>query len=376
MQSVHRLIRFAGACFVLGAVSVFGAPVFRGPPIRVVEIPRSALHESLMQPYQHDQLHLALQGNRVLGQGLRPNGQAYQFEMKVEPGSSLFNQQLRGLVEQSGAHTRITLDRSFLEAPDQRGVDLQGFSNIVAWRAPVVGIESLKTVSNESILMSKIVGCCLYGIPPLRAAEYRRVLGNARIDPQDIRVASLFVDNATEAQIAGSPAFRKARLSGDAGWIRDERDIGALLWQASGKTLVLLAHTEGFDYVIRGPAGEVRARIPISEVRRLAKAYRVNLIDLGCSNATRVDNVSQFGFGLLTEYRSTAAVDAVNRAIQDSRTALDFLGAIASDDIKVVIDAQFSWPNSTSHEVSLYRRWLSDSWYRIARLSLHFQSNP
>ena len=271
------------------------------------------------------------------------------------------------------------LDISVFDESGRPRVDLTGVKNVrivdgSQSRAIDVQPEALTTAKPPPSLIAKLRGCCLYGRPPHASATLLTALANERLQPSDVKFASLFIDSATEAAVSRSQQVRSARLAGDARSVTDLATFSKLMASAKGSTLVLVGHVEGSQYVIRDSGNRERFRIEIAEVRKLARANGVRLIDVGCET-TRAITSAALGFGVMTKYNSVDAVHSINRALVQSRNLQDFLVHMTSDGLKVVVEPSFL-VQVGEKQASIYSRMrvtARDLWAKVATVTV---SNP
>ena len=263
---------------------------------------------------------------------------------------------------------------------DQDGiprVDLSGIKNITivdgAKHVSLISdVSPLTTAKPPPSIIAKIKGCCLYGRPPHETKKMAALLETAKFDKSNLKIASLFIESATEHQLKTSGPLKKAVIRSSARSLHTEADIRKIFEEAKGTTLVLLGHVENSDYVILGSGDSTQLRIPIARVRQMAKENNVSLIDIGCETVKAIKS-SNFGFGVMTRYRSTDAVKALERAVMQSNTLGDFLVHIASTDLRVVIEPSFL--QSESRSVTVFekiRRKGQEIWTRVARITFSF----
>jgi hypothetical protein len=181
----------------------------------------------------------------------------------------------------------VLLDTSVFSSDGYPLVDLRGARNIriVNGRDGKVltngSIERLDRSSPPPLLLSKVQGCCIYGIPPHLAPGFHQALQQRRFQKRDVRFLSLIRDSGTEKAIG--KAFNLASLSlGRIGQrIESLSQIERAFKSAQGKTVVMLSHVEGEEFVVRNPRQEIVLSVQVATVRALAKQYQVELVDLG-----------------------------------------------------------------------------------------------
>lgn len=268
------------------------------------------------------------------------------------------------------AEIQVLLDVSVFDNEGVPRVDLTGANNIrlVDGRRNAVlegAPELMLTSEPPPSLVAKVMGCCLYARPPHWAAKFSKVLAQRRFDARKAKVISLFIDTSTEQEMARSKQITKARIGGDAGQLKSAADLERAFMSAQGTTVVLLAHVEGRDYVMRTSANAVQLRVPIERVRAMARAADVNLIDIGCET-TRAIAVKSFGFGIMGRYNTVDTVKALEHALDSSRTQQDFLVKLSSNGLKIVLEPSFLQPRAQS--ASVYER-VREGWVRVAQVT-------
>lgn len=240
---------------------------------------------------------------------------------------------------------QVLLDLSIFDGAGVPRIDLTGVKNfqfVNARRNQTLDISSemMETVLPPPSLIAKIKGCCLYGRPPHWSPRMSEVLSKQRFDPKNIRIASLFIESATDREIEHSNLVKNVRVKGDSKQVKSEIDLKNIFVEAKGRTLVLLGHVEGADYVIRTSANVEQLRVPIANVRAMAKGSGVQLIDIGCQT-TKVIREEAFGFGVMTNYRSVEAVKSLELAMEKAKTVEDFLVILSSEGLKIVLEPSF-----------------------------------
>ena len=177
---------------------------------------------------------------------------------------------------------------------------------------------------------------------------------------------------------------RSSRLKGDAQELRSVQDLHQLIQSARANflsqffgrknVLVLLGHVEGMDYVVRTPENIEQLRVPIAEVRRIARMNGVSLIDIGCKTVKAMEE-EMFGLGVMTEYHSVSAVKSLEAALTRSKSFGEFLENMGSEDLKLIMEPSFVRGSRTAHGIGIYRRFLSSSkeiWVKVAEITMTF----
>lgn len=235
--------------------------------------------------------------------------------------------------------------------------------------------EILTTATPPPSAIAKIKGCCLYGRPPHLATAYGEALSKRPFDASNVKVASLFIDRATEDAFQVSRGAKAARVAGDGSKLNDINQLKTIFATAKGKTLILIGHVEGVDYVVRNSANAEKFRVPIETIRSMARENNVSLIDIGCETTAAIQTKA-LGFGVIGKYNSVEAVKSVERALQQSRNLQDMLEAMSSEGLKIVIDQNFVKERVTSTRASVYsqaKNVARSFWVRVAQVT--FTSN-
>jgi len=200
---------------------------------------------------------------------------------------------------------------------------------------------------------------------------FSKELSDKQFNKKRVKVASLFIDSGTSEAFANAPLARAARVKGDSEALKTEADLVNLLEASKGLTLVLLAHVEGSDYVVRTSSKQEQFRMPIKTVRSLARQNNVSLIDIGCETTKAITEES-FGFGVMTRYNSIEAVMSVEKALSDAKTHQDFLVSMSSEGLKIVVDPTYfenQLPTSRATVYSKVKDVTQNLWVKVAQVS-------
>jgi hypothetical protein len=273
-------------------------------------------------------------------------------------------------------NVKLLLDRSVFSEGGYPEVDVHGARNvsIVDGRQGNVLVEGPIDVLDRNapppVLMSKVQGCCLYGIPPHLAGRYQEALRARPFKADSVRFVSLVRDTGTENAI--NRAGRLSQLRVGQGPIGNMAQLEDAMKAARGKTLILLSHVEGADFVVRDPAQRVVLSAPVEAVRKLASKYDVELLDLGCQTAQQINDDSM-GFGVATKFNTVSAVDALEKALIQSSNYSEFFDKLTSENLKVVIDAGFTrdWPLCA--DVYAKANSPRSLWVKLARVFVSFR---
>jgi hypothetical protein len=273
----------------------------------------------------------------------------------------------------------IFLDISMFDANGIPLIDLSKIKNIKVVDGDKGVIltrqsEILNTAKPPPSLISKIKGCCFFARPPYNAELYKKLLEQRKFDPSNLRVASLFIDSGTESAFQNSKVLKNLRVSNDSKSIKSVKDIESIFIKSKGKTLILLGHIEGSDYVINNSANREQFRISIDNLRKLAARESVSLIDIGCETTKAIKN-ELLSIGILTKYNSVDAVNAIDLSVRESKTYADLLEKISSNNLKIVVDQYFVNNNSSMIRSTIYSRIKNkgkDVWVKIANITFSF----
>jgi hypothetical protein len=318
-----------------------------------------------------------------------------------------------GKVEHAVKQTvRFVLDESVFDEQGVPRIDLTNVkhNNIIltkrmtshsVWVADTIQplpikVELLITSKPPPSVIAPLPGqCCLRGRPPGAVEEMSRRLTELPFNSEEIKFASLFTGSGTELAIQAAPHVQDVRVKGDARKLSSEDDLRLLFEQSRGKTLVLLGHVKGGDYVVhqRGsnegslnpmhPQGgdEALLSVPIWRVREWAKQNKVTLIDIGCKTAEAIQE-ENIGFGVIEEYKSGKAIHALETALTQSKSFEEFFSHFASEEsgLKFVIEPSFidNLASAQSKEgglISIFWRILSSGkeiWFKIAEITVPF----
>jgi hypothetical protein len=274
-------------------------------------------------------------------------------------------------------HVKVHVDVSIFDANGIPRIDLSEVKNvsIVDGHKGVdlaSGGEVLTTQKPPPSLIAKIKGCCFFGRPPHRVNEYGEALKKRAFNPSEVQIASLFIDSATEAVLTKNKALKSARLAGDGKALRSISDLEKLFASARSKTLILLGHVEGSDYVIRDAANKEQFRTSIESIRNLAKQESVSLVDIGCETTKAIQSAS-LGVGISTKYNSVEAVKAISRAMKTSKNFAEFMEGISSKGLKIVVDESFVTDQVNTIRTTVYSRLkgaVKAKWIQVARVTL------
>lgn len=191
-------------------------------------------------------------------------------------------------------------------------------------------------------LIEAIAGCCLKGRPAGRGAAISRSLARINFHADDIALLSLVVDSATTAAIGESSilssAAKRGKNDASSNW---EGKIAASLQDNNGKTLVMLTHVSKGDVVIEGASGISEYSVKIDDLHRMAQDSNVNLVLVGCDTLSQAD-LHRGMIGIVGKYNTHHAVRQLDFAIKNSKSALEFLTNMSSENLQIVTQ-EGSW---------------------------------
>ncbi len=237
-------------------------------------------------------------------------------------------------------HARIFVDRSVFRPDgttelvfgDKDNITLVDANARSATRAIAV-----RTDTPPRLIAELISGCCLHARPVgAGALAVRDGLRDIKLDQREVKIASLVSDSATMNALR-SGALRTATAQMNPGTVRSVSDLRLLFEEQRGKQVIVIGHVEGGNFVIRDARGVATATLAIPELRALALQNDVLLIEVGCNTAGVVqDGVA--AVGVATRFNTVDAVQRMSRAFESSKTLADFLGSMADESVKVVVD--------------------------------------
>jgi len=270
----------------------------------------------------------------------------------------------------------IYLNQNVFDAGGYPKVDIHGATHVSVVTSsgfePIgKSAEVLNRVAPPPVLMSKVLGCCLYGIPPHLAAQYYKALEARPLNGGGVRLLSLVRESGTKEVIKESSTLTKAYLGDSRDPVTNLAQIEKAFNAARGSTIVLVSHVEGEDFVIRDAGNAIVSSIPVRSVRDLASKYNVELIDLGCETAQTL-KAESLGIGVTTKFNTVDAMRALDRALSQSSSYADFFEKLTSENLKVVIDKGFTqgWPLCADVYAKTNRPTV---WVKLARIFVGFR---
>lgn len=272
----------------------------------------------------------------------------------------------------------ILLDTTVFDVDGYPLIDLKGAKNIKivdgyeGKELTQTGVELLPRKEPPPLVLNKIIGCCLYGIPPHLAKMYGERLKKREFNMENVHLISLVKESGTENAINKSKILSKLRIPKNGTNITDISMIEKSFQQAKGKTVILIGHIEDEHFVTRDSRNNIIFSTKLSIVRTLAEKYQIELIDLGCRTAQEIKGDS-LNVGVTTRFNTVEAIDSIHRAISKSKNYEDFFDNLTSEGLKIVIDEKFV--NNSSLRSSIYSK-VKDQpiWIKVAQLFIQFRS--
>ena len=231
--------------------------------------------------------------------------------------------------------------------------------------------ELLSRESLPSLIMAKIVGCCLYGIPADHAPSYLKALTSKPFSPEDVRLLLLVRDSATQRLVQQTSTLARAYIGDVKSPPTDLSQIRSAFASVQGKVVILVSDVDGENFVVRHATGSGTSLIPIKAVRDLAAKYQIELIDVGCETA-RNRSLKKPAPGVAAAFTAVDAINALATAIPESVDYADFFQGLASRQYKIVVDRGFTlgWPLCADIYAQAYN---STAWIKLARIFVSFR---
>lgn len=297
----------------------------------------------------------------------------YILNDKHPPNQRIGAELARQLDELYKNNVEIFLDVSLFDKNGKPKIEIGSPKNITivdARKGRTISrdVSTLETLKPPPSLIRKILGCCVYGIPPHSSLNFLSTLKNRPLNPKDIKVAALVRDSATINPIKNSKTLSKANAVKDISNFRSEKHVRELLKNAQGKTLILVSHVEGARYVIRDSKGEVQYEIAIDKIRKMAREFDVDLVDLGCSTAKQIKS-DTFGIGVVQPFRTDVAIRKIETALNKSKNFAEFFEILTSDGMKVVLSEAKVDGSWAQQKADIFARIAGDKrYYKVAQL--------
>ena len=217
-------------------------------------------------------------------------------------------------------------------------------------------------------LIETIAGCCLKGRPAGRGAAISRSLSRINFHANDTALLSLVVDSATTATIGNSAILSSAARRGKNEISSDwAGKIAASLQANARKTLVLLTHVSKGHVVVEDLAGNAQFSIKIDDLHKMAQEAEVNLVLVGCDTLKQAESHNNL-IGVVGKYNTQHAANQLNFALQNSKTALDFLTNMSSEHLQIVTQ-EGSWSQNAVGATFYSRsKQAASRWHRAFRV--------
>lgn len=259
-------------------------------------------------------------------------------------------------MQKAMSSVKVYLDRSVFNSDGTVKIDLDDAKNLyVLTQNTPVEVEQ-RRLGWRDIFISKVVGCCFYGIPPHDAAKLKGFLQGKKILSNKIKFASMINDTATDDAIANSTLVLKAHEKGSFfGFFKPKfqssSDLSKMIRKNRNGTLVLLGHHEGGQFVRRAPDGTKEFSVDLKEMHQLAKKNNVLLIALGCSTADELV-ASKSAISTLSNINTVEMVEKLEKALSTSVNYAEFFENISDADNMMVasIDVIEGWPKITVYD--------------------------
>jgi len=173
------------------------------------------------------------------------------------------------------------------------------------------GEKNLLTAFNESDLT--------------RLDDIYRGLEARRYVRDEIEVVSLVSDEATNANIR--QLFPGHSIEFNAASLRQLK----MRLEGSRKSLFVIGHIEGVDFVTRNAKNEEVFRIGIADLKALGDALGINVFPLGCNSA-------KVGSGVANVFNTVDAVQRLHNAVADEGTVAGLLKGLSGDELIIVVN--------------------------------------
>lgn len=202
--------------------------------------------------------------------------------------------------------------------------------------------------STEPATMRRLLGCCVYVRPPVYGEDFAKFLRLVRFDSTRVRVALMVHDSATRSAMQADIFLSSGGRSQAIG--RNVSDIDSWLTAqikgAAGGTMLLLAHVEKRDYVVRDSSGTEVGRIPVRRANELALTHGVTLFNLGCKTASALHDFD--GIGVFEAFNSVRMLRTISDSLRSHpKSIADFLERLGTPEAKIVIPASLIGKDGT-----------------------------
>jgi len=259
-------------------------------------------------------------------------------------------------MEKAMRGVKVYLDRSIFNDDGTTKIELDGAKNLFVLTDNVAVEVEKQSLGWRDIFISKVAGCCFFGIPPYNAAKLKEFLQGKKLNQNKIKFASMINDTATDDAITNSKLVAKARDKGTFfGFFKSKfessDDLLAMIKKNRNGTLVLLGHHESGNFVRRSPDGTKEFSINLKDAHQLAKENNVLLIALGCSTAEEVIGGKR-GIGTLSNINTVDMVKKIENGLVSSNTYADFFENISDTNNMMVasIDTVEGWAEITVYD--------------------------
>ncbi len=265
----------------------------------------------------------------------------------------------------------VILDKSVFDRNGNPLINLEGVKNIKVVDGSkgtyisATGNESFTRNRPPPLIIKKLLGCCLYGVPPHKASFFKKSLKNRRLSSKNIKVMSLVRDSATLEVINSSPILKRQALKNNTE-INSIKDVEAQFANEKNGTVILVGHTEGSKFVTRSSANKEIFSVEARELSLLAKKYNIELIKLGCETAKNIERET-WGIGVATKFNTVEAFKGIEKSLKGSKNYAEFFEKLTSDGLKVVLDSKFIDQSNVRAEI--YSKNLArEVWIKVAEV--------
>jgi len=203
---------------------------------------------------------------------------------------------------------------------------------VVADDGKLIDAETLITNNPPPLIISRVSGSYLYGIPPHMANAIKTRLDNRKYNQTEASILNFTMDSATEIALQKSSTLSKLLNPIQGKMIDSEVKLREAFSKARGKTLFFVGHVENGSYVIRNAMDTVVFSIEISNMRRISKEYDIELIDFGCRTAQAIKG-DALSFGVTTEFNSIDLLNRLEVSVSGATSYADILEKLATAEL-------------------------------------------
>ncbi len=275
---------------------------------------------------------------------------------------------------------KIAIDASVLNSDGYSKVDLSKFESV----AIIANSKEYVVKKGETIPLTafrqppyaftrRIVGCCVYGVPPHYAKLFNSALRRIPFRRSTVSILNLVRNTSTIEALKSDPNLSSRIAGPEVTKIAQTADVIKQIQASAGRQLIILGHVEGEQFVIRRPDGTVQASIDVSLLVKEADVVGTTLMLVGCRTAEQI-NSARSGFGVVESFNSLKAISALSRATQKSQNQLEFLEALSGDGFNLVIDQKFLDSHKRLLSASIHSKWRGIM-RRVADIILIFPNN-